>query len=96
MLFSISKRARLNVVDARDGKQYLDFFSFFATMPIGLNHPKMLEKEFLDKLTYVAINKPSNSDIYCKEMAEFVETFFKIAVPKEYKHLFCIEGGALG
>jgi len=84
------------IKDARDGKNYLDFFSFFATMPLGLNHPKLLEQNFLDKLTYVSINKPSNSDIYCTEMAEFVDSFSEIAIPKNFQHLFFVEGGALG
>jgi L-lysine 6-transaminase len=96
IIFDLKKSAGAYVVDARDGKKYLDFFSFFATMPVGINHPKMLTKEFLEKLAYAAVNKPSNSDIYCIEMAEFIDSFFKFAIPPSFKHLFLIEGGALG
>lgn len=81
--------------DARSGKRYLDFFTFFGSSPIGLNHPKMLEPAFLDALTSPAINKPSSSDTYTVEMAEFVETFARIAMPDYLPHLFLIEGGAL-
>ncbi len=82
-------------VDKISGKKYLDLFTCFASLPLGLNHPKMLEEDFLEYLKFVAINKPSNSDIYTEEMATFVKTFFKTAVPKHFKYVFFIEGGAL-
>ena len=83
------------IEDARSGKRYLDFFTFFGSSPIGLNHQKMFEPEFLDALTRAAINKPSSSDAYTVEMADFVETFARIAMPEYLPHLFLIEGGAL-
>ena len=83
------------IEDARSGKRYLDFFTFFGSSPIGLNHPKMFEPEFLDALMRAAINKPSSSDTYTVEMAEFVETFARLAMPDYLPHLFLIEGGAL-
>ncbi|HDK35685.1 MAG TPA: L-lysine 6-transaminase [Bacteroidetes bacterium] len=83
------------IKDARDGSEYLDFFSFFATNPLGFNHPKMMDEDFKKKLLRASIQKPSNSDFYTTEMAEFVETFFEIAVPDYFKYVFFIEGGAL-
>ncbi len=84
------------IVDAITGKEYLDFFTFVASMPIGLNHPKMKTPEFMERLAYVALNKPSLSDIYPAEQAEFLETFSTIAMPDYLPHVFFIEGGALG
>jgi L-lysine 6-transaminase len=81
--------------DARSGKRFLDFFTFFGSSPIGLNHPKMFEPKFFEELTHAAINKPSSSDAYTVEMAEFVETFAQIAIPDYLPHAFFIEGGAL-
>lgn len=83
------------MVDARDGAEYLDFFSFFATNPLGFNHPKMTTDEFKQRLVRASIQKPSNSDFYTVEMAEFVETFFETAVPDYFKYVFFIDGGAL-
>ncbi len=83
------------LVDAVTGKEYVDFFTFFASAPIGFNHPKMTTPEFIEKLGKVAVNKPSNSDLYTVEMAEFVETFATIAKPDYMKHLFFVSGGAL-
>lgn len=83
--------------DSRRGRNVLDFFTNFASCPIGYNHPRLDTPEFRDKLATVSINKPANSDIYTTYMAEFVETFSRIAIPPTLnKHLFFIEGGALG
>lgn len=83
------------VVDAVSGREYLDFLSYFASQPIGHNHPKMHEPDFQKKLTRAARSKPSLSDFYTVEMAEFVETFERVAMPDSMKHLFLISGGAL-
>ena len=85
----------LTLIDAKSGNEYLDFFSFFASAPIGINHPKMNDAEFIEELSSAAVNKPSNSDIYTIEMARFVQTFSEIAVPEYFKHLFFIDGGTL-
>lgn len=85
------------VFDARRGRNVLDFFTNFASVPIGYNHPKMDTPEFRERIADVAVNKPANSDIYTTYMAEFVETFARLAVPPSLnKHLFFIEGGAMG
>jgi L-lysine 6-transaminase len=85
------------VFDARRGRSVLDFFTNFASVPIGYNHPRLDNPEFRDRIANAAINKPANSDIYTTYMAEFVETFARVAVPPTLnKHLFFIEGGALG
>ena len=81
--------------DAKTGKEFLDFFTCFASTPIGMNHPKMLTPEFIDHLGRISINKPSNSDLYSEAMASFVKTFFTIAVPKPFTYSFFIEGGAM-
>jgi len=85
----------LRMIDAKTGIEYFDFFSFFASSPVGMNHPKMTTPEFKEKLVRAALNKPSNSDVYTTEMAEFVDTFTRIAKPDYLKYLFLIEGGAL-
>ncbi|MEE9167415.1 MAG: L-lysine 6-transaminase [Candidatus Neomarinimicrobiota bacterium] len=82
------------IVDARDGREYLDLFTMFASMPVGYNHPRLLEAT--DRLATAAVNKPTNSDIYCTQLAEFVETFFEVAIRGFFKYGFFIEGGALG
>ncbi len=83
--------------DARRGRAVLDFFTNFASCPIGYNHPRLDNPEFRDRIATAAINKPANSDIYTTYMAEFVETFARLVVPSSLnQHMFFIEGGALG
>lgn len=80
--------------DALEEREFLDFFTFFGSNPIGMNHPKIDTPEFVQKIGRVALHKPSNSDIYTVELAEFVDTFFRIAVPDYFRYSFYIEGGA--
>jgi L-lysine 6-transaminase len=81
--------------DSATGREYLDFFTFFASSALGYNHPALVEDKFLAKLGNVAANKVSNSDLYTTEMAEFVATFARLAVPESMPNLFFISGGAL-
>jgi len=81
------------LVDKRNGDRYLDCFSMFASMSIGFNHPSIVELS--DELGQLAIQKPANSDMYTEAMAEFLETFGRIAMPEQFPHAFFIEGGAL-
>jgi len=80
-------------VDQRNGDRYLDFFSMYASMAVGYNHPALVAAR--DELGRAAVNKPSNSDIYTLAMAEFVETFSRVGIPGYLPHAFFIEGGAL-
>jgi len=94
-VLDLKKSNGCKIYDSRTNKYFLDCFSNFASAPIGFNHPKLKDKEFIKKLGEVAVNKPANSDIYTTEMAEFVDSFAKHAVPDHFKHLFFISGGAL-
>jgi len=81
--------------DAVTGREYLDFFTFFASSALGYNHPALTSDEFQQKLGMVAVNNVSNSDLYTVEMAEFVHAFATIATPEYLPNLFFISGGAL-
>ena len=59
------------LVDGKNGDEYLDLFSMFASLSVGYNHPYVLDN--IDRLTRASVNKPANSDIYSPEMAEFVD-----------------------
>lgn len=84
------------LVDARDGRRYLDMFTFFASSALGMNHPALADDEtFRAELAQAAVNKPSNSDIYTVPMARFVETFARVLGDPALPHLFFVDGGAL-
>jgi len=95
VVVDLRKSRGSRLVDARTGKSYLDFFTFVASSPIGMNHPALLAPAFQKKLAAVAVNKPSLSDIYVREQAEFLDTFARVAMPGYLPHAFFIEGGAL-
>lgn len=82
-------------IDARSGDKYLDFFTCFASLPLGMNHPKMTTPEFIEYMGKIALNKPSNSDLYTDVMATFVKTFFELGDVNDFKYAFFISGGAL-
>lgn len=95
LVLDLKKSKGCQVYDSKNGKYLLDCFSFFASAPLGCNHPELTTPEFIKKLGEIAVNKPTNSDIYTTEMADFVDSFAKNAVPDYFKHLFFISGGSL-
>jgi L-lysine 6-transaminase len=84
------------LIDARDNGEYLDMFTFFASSALGMNHRALArDDEFLREIAAVAVNKPSNSDVYTVPLARFVETFARVLGDQALPHLFFIDGGAL-
>jgi len=96
MVLDLERSHGRRLRDARTGRALLDMFSCFATLPIGLNHPGMRDPEFLAKLQRAALTNPSNPDVYTVELADFVDTFARLAMPEYLPHLFLVSGGALG
>ncbi len=95
LVLDTKKSSGSRVIDAKTGRSYLDFYSFFGSAPIGMNHPKLQTQEFKDGLIDAATNNPANADVYTIAMAEFVATFSKVGIPDYLPHLFMISGGAL-
>src|SRR2546425_6592130 len=95
-VLDLDKSEGAYIYDSRHGKRLLDFVSFFATNPVGMNHPGTKSPAFTQKLLRAALHNPSNSDVYTVEMAEFVETFGTHAMPGYLPHLFLVAGGTLG
>ncbi len=94
IVYDPAKSRGATIVDQVTGREYLDLFSFFASMPIGHNHPGLADGAFREKLLQAALVKPSNSDIYTQAMADFVQTMAR-TLPPGFVHMFFIEGGAL-
>ena len=95
LVLDLEKSRGARLFDAKRQEFFLDFFSFFATNPLGFNHPGLTSEEFIREIGRVAVQKPSNSDVYSRELAEFVDIFAREAKPDYMKYLFFIEGGAL-
>jgi L-lysine 6-transaminase len=84
------------LVDARSGEEYLDLLTFFGSLPLGMNHPGLVDDQrFLAELTRAALHKVTNSDIYTVQYARFADTFRRVLGDPALPHLFFIDGGAL-
>jgi len=96
MTYDMDKSQGTYIYDAKYDRKLLDFFTCFASVPLGYNHPKMINDEaFKKNLLAAAIANPSNSDVYTQQYAQFVDTFSKIGIPSYLPHAFFIAGGSL-
>jgi L-lysine 6-transaminase len=95
LVLDLERSHGCRLVDARDGRELLDFFTFFASNPIGMNHPALTEPAALERLARVAVNKPSNSDVYTEAYGEFVEAVDRVARHPSMRWFFFVDGGAL-
>ncbi len=86
--------------DALTGRDYVDLFTFYASNPLGMNHPALAGPgedagAFRERLLDAALNKVANSDVYTPHMARFVDTFSRVGIPPQLPHAFFVSGGAL-
>lgn len=96
MVLDLDKSVGRHLWDSRRQRWFLDMFSFFATLPVGINHPGLRDEAFRAKLMRAALVNPTNSDIYTTEFAEFVETFGRVAMRPYLTQAFFVAGGTLG
>ena len=96
LTFDMEKSRGVHIYDSKNKRTLLDFFTCFASVPLGYNHPKMLNDEaFKKSLMLAALTNPSNSDIYTEQYAQFVKTFERVGIPEYLPHAFFIAGGTL-
>jgi L-lysine 6-transaminase len=97
LVFDFEKSHGSWVHDRRTGREYLDFLTSSDRNPIGYNHPKMKDPEFLRVLARVAQLKPALPDIYSvvvRAGGRHVRPGWR-SLPT-CRYAFFIEGGALG
>ncbi len=96
IVLDMEESGGVNLVDAVSGKTYIDFFGFFASNALGMNHPKLSQnEEFKGRLLEAALNKVTNSDVYTVHLARFLNTFSRVGIPDYLPHAFFVSGGAL-
>lgn len=94
LTFDMEKSKGVHIYDSKHKRTLLDFFTCFASVPLGYNHPALLNDEAFKKdLMLAALTNPSNSDIYTTQYARFVETFSRIGIPAYLPHAFFVAGG---
>ncbi len=95
LVMDLDKSQGAYLYDSLRGRSLLDLFTCFSTCPLGYNHPGLDTPEFRQRILAPALNKPSNSDLYTTQMAEFVETFARTVPETLNQRMFFISGGAL-
>jgi L-lysine 6-transaminase len=96
LTYDMGESQGVYIYDSKYKRKMLDFFTCFASVPLGYNHPKMLNDEvFKQNLLQAAMANPSNSDVYTQQYAQFVKTFGEIGIPSYLPHAFFIAGGGL-
>jgi L-lysine 6-transaminase len=81
-------------VDAATGRELIDLYAFYASQPIGFNHPCFDRPEVQADLLTAAKVKVANSDVYTIQFATFIETFARVAGLAPLDRYFFIEGGS--
>ena len=96
MVLDMEESRGVRLRDEKTGRTFIDLFGFYASSPLGMNHPKMVGDEaFIERLLDAALNKVTNSDIMTGHMARFVDTFSRVGIPDHLPYTFFISGGAL-
>ncbi|GAB5520264.1 MAG: L-lysine 6-transaminase [Rhodothermales bacterium] len=96
MVLDLEKSQGIYLHDQLTDSAYVDFFGFYASNALGMNHPKLTQDEaFRERLMAAALNKVANSDVYTPLMARFVDTFSRVGIPEYLPYAFFVSGGAL-
>src|SRR5437764_1431904 len=95
LVFDLEKSKGSHFVDAATGRELIDLYSFYASQPIGFNHPYFQRPEVQADLLRAASIKVANADVYTVQYATFIKTFARVMGLPPLERYFFIEGGAL-
>jgi L-lysine 6-transaminase len=96
LVFDCEKSRGTTFADAATGRTFIDFYGFYASQPLGFNHPYFDRPQVQADLLKAAKVKVANPDVYTVQFATFVETFARVVGLPPLERYFFIEGGALG
>ncbi len=95
LVFDVAHSHGSRFLDAATGREFIDLYGFYASQPIGFNHPYFNQPGVQADLLAAAKIKVANSDVYTVQFATFIETFARVMGLKPLERYFFIEGGAL-
>jgi len=95
IVFDLARSRGSTLVDAASGREMLDLYGFYASQPVGYNHPRFARADVQADLLTAAGIKIANADMYSTQMATFVSTLARVMGTPELPRYFFIEGGAL-
>jgi len=83
------------IVDAVTGREFIDLYGFYASQPIGFNHPRFRRPEVQADLLSAAKVKVANCDTATVQYATFVKTFAAVMGLATLNRFFFIDGGTM-
>ncbi len=95
LVIDVEKSRGSRLVDLPTQRSFVDLYTFYASQPIGYNHPYFSRPDVEAELLTAAKIKIANSDMYSTQFATFVDTFARVMPLKPLERYFFIEGGAL-
>ena len=95
LVFDLARSHGSYFVDAATGRELIDLYSFYASQPIGFNHPYFDRPEVKADLLAAAKIKVANADVYTVQFATFIRDFARVVGMPALPRLFFIEGGAM-
>jgi len=95
IVLDLQKSWGCHLVDAASGREFIDLYGFFGSLPVGFNHPWFDQAEVKADLLQAARTKVANSDIYTAAYARFVKAFYRVVGHPPLERFFFIDGGAL-
>jgi L-lysine 6-transaminase len=95
LIFDLERSRGSRFFDAATGRELIDLYSFYASQPIGFNHPYFERPEVQADLLAAAKVKVASADVYTVQYATFVQTFARVMHLPPLERFFFIEGGAL-
>jgi len=95
LIFDAEKSHGSYFVDASTSRSLIDLYTFYASQPVGFNHPYFNKPEVQADLLSAAKVKVANADVYTPQYATFIETFARVVGMPTMERYFFIEGGAV-
>ena len=95
MVVDLERSQGSRLFDAAADRYLVDLYGFYASMPLGFNHPYFKDDDVREDILQGALTKVANSDVYTAHYARFVKTFSRVAGMPPMERYFFIEGGAL-
>jgi L-lysine 6-transaminase len=95
IVIDFKKSRGSKLVDAVTGRELIDLYGFYGSLPLGFNHPHFERPAVQQELMEAARTKVANSDVYSTYYSEFVNTFARVAGLPPLERYFFIDGGAL-
>src|SRR5713226_6446040 len=92
LVFDPERSRGSRFVDAATGRELIDLYGFYASQPIGFNHPYFDRPEVQADLLTAAKVKVSNPDVYTVQYATFVRTFSQVVGLAPLNRYFFIDG----